>query len=108
MTTSGLAAVTAVHPASPARASSTTASAPAASREAARCELRVVPTTWWPALRSIGTSRRPTAPVAPAAEMRLIPPRLARCCRYLRRDGPRTCDSCFNDGVTDLAAAHAR
>src|SRR5215472_1252033 len=33
---------------------------------------RVVPTTWWPASRSSGASRRPMAPVAPAKNMCMV------------------------------------
>jgi hypothetical protein len=71
-TTSGRAATTARSTASRSRASATTGSAPAARRPAALPAVRVMPVTWWPPWTSSGTSRRPSAPVAPATKILMV------------------------------------
>src|ERR1700726_2916648 len=69
MTTSGRAATTAFRKADESKTSTTAALAPWALRCPAFSADRVDPVTSWPAATSIGTKRRPIAPVAPARKI---------------------------------------
>src|SRR5688572_26977869 len=72
MIASGSALATASPIPEPSRPSTTTASAPIAWMASLDFSLVVVPVTWWPRATSIGTSRRPTAPLAPATKTRMV------------------------------------
>src|SRR5262245_16445826 len=72
MIASGIAARTIPRRPSRSKTSPTTASAPAAAIAAVRDCTRVSPTTAWPAATSCGTSRRPTAPLAPATKTLML------------------------------------
>src|SRR5262249_35292769 len=69
MTMAGRAAATFCASAAASNTSTITGSAPTPRSSSAFSETRVVPVTRWPAATRRGTSRRPTAPAAPAAKM---------------------------------------
>ena len=87
--------------------STTTGSAPIVRMASVDVSFVVVPVTWWPRATSIGTSRRPTAPFAPATKTRMVGPPFSLCTqdetgqgRVKGRDtcGPRSEDAALPAG----------